>query len=404
MNRRLWDVQTTITLVTAFVVVSLFVVCKQFLFKKPDVEKTVKVGFIYEGDESTPYTNNFILSLYEIEKELGNRLQVEVLTNVSENSIVADLQTLVDNGCDLIFTTSYEYSVAAKDAARKYPSVQFCQATGDNANIEPVCKNYHTFMGEIYQGRYISGLVAGLKLKELISSGEMDETQMKIGYVAAYPYAEVISGYTAFLLGIRSVVPSATMIVRYTNTWNNYSLEKICAQKLIDEGCVVISQHSDSIAPAVACEENYPVRTVYHVGYNQSMIDVAPLSSLISTKINWSPYMMGAIRAVMEEKSIESVIPGHVHGNDIGAGFEAGWVQMLELNDVIAAPGTSARIEKAIQAFKHKRLSVFSGSYTGVNPFNPQDVCNLRTEFEENAVSSAPRFCYVLDDIITVEE
>ena len=142
------------------------------------------------------------------------------------------------------------YGEKTKEYAEAYPEIQFCQATCSNANEEPVLKNYHTFMGNIYQGRYISGVVAGMKLQELIEDGEITPGQAKAGYIGAYSCAEVISGYTAFFLGIRSVVPGATMTVRYTNTWGNHLLEKECAKKLIDEGCVIISQHSDTAGPA----------------------------------------------------------------------------------------------------------------------------------------------------------
>ena len=161
----------------------------------------------------------------------------------------------MDAGCDLIFTTSYNYGTVTKEFAEKYPGIEFCMATCANANEEPVLKNYHTFMGKIYQGRYTAGVAAGMKMKELIKEGVITEQQAKIGYVAAYPYAEVISGYTAFLLGVRSVVPDAVMTVRYTNKWNDYRTEKKYAKGLIDEGCVIISQHSDTAGPATACEE-----------------------------------------------------------------------------------------------------------------------------------------------------
>ena len=173
-----------------------------------------------------------------------------------------------------------------KKLAEKYPDIEFCMATCSNANEEPRLENYHTFMGAIYQGRYTAGVAAGMKLQELIDNGTITKEQAKIGYVAAYPYAEVISGYTAFLLGVRSVVPDAVMSVRYTNNWNDYLTEKKYAKEFIDEGCVIISQHSDTTGPATACEATDSDTPVYIVSYNESMANVAPTTYLTGCKIN----------------------------------------------------------------------------------------------------------------------
>ncbi|MCR4837539.1 MAG: BMP family ABC transporter substrate-binding protein [Eubacterium sp.] len=146
----------------------------------------------------------------------------------------------------------YRIRGGGKKYAGLHPEIQFCEATAPDANDEngdPVYENYHTFMGEIYQGRYISGVVAGMKLKELLDQGILRPEEAKVGYVAAYSSAEVISGYTAFFLGVRSIVPEAVMEVKYTNTWSNYNIEKQCADELIDRGCVIISQHSDTTGP-----------------------------------------------------------------------------------------------------------------------------------------------------------
>ena len=260
-------------------------------------------------------------------------------------------------------------------------------------------------MGEIYEGRYVSGIVAGMKLKEMIDQGVISPDEAKIGYVGAFPYAEVISGYTAFILGVRSVVPSAVMTVKYTNTWTNYTLEKQCAKELIDEDCVIISQHSDTTGPAVACEDAADSgKNVYHIGYNQSMIDVAPTTSLVSTRINWSYYIFSAVDAVLENKKIEEYVDGNIHGNDVGAGFEYGWVQMFDINSLIAADGTSEAVDKAIDELKKNRIQVFKGDYIGVNPDDDSDTYDLNKGYIENENQSAPSFYYILKDVITVEE
>ena len=259
-------------------------------------------------------------------------------------------------------------------------------------------------MGEIYEGRYISGVIAGMKLKEMIDEGVITVDQAKVGYVAAYPYAEVISGYTAFLLGVRSQVPEATMDVKYTYTWSSYNIEKNCAEELIARGCVILSQHSDTTGPAVACEEMFAEKAVYHVGYNQSMIDIAPTTSLISARINWEPYMVSACEAVLENKKIEKCVKGQVHGNDIGAGFEEGWVEMLELNSLVAAKGSDEKIEELKEEFRKGKIEVFKGDYTGVNPDDPNDTYDLNKGYKENSEHSAPTFHYVLQNVITIVE
>ena len=313
------------------------------------------------------------------------------------------LERLVNAGCNLIFSTSYNYGETTKELAGKYPDVQFCMATGSNANEEPYYANYHTFMGAIYEGRYVAGVAAGIKLKELISEGIITENEAKIGYVAAYPNAEVISGYTAFLLGARSVVGNTTMTVKYTYKWNDYRTEKKYARELINEKCVIISQHSDTAGPATACEETASDVPVFNVSYNQSMFDVAPTTYLTGCKINWKPYMKAAVDAVLNGKVIEKNIRGNIHGNDVGAGFDEDWVSMLEYNDIAVADGTKEMVADVIGQFKNGSLTVFKGDYIGVDTDNPNDIIDLSEGFVENKDSSAPSFNYILKDIITIE-
>lgn len=364
--------------------------------------KSITVGLIVDGDESTPYSENFIRAMDAMKMEFGDDIDIMIRCNVPYEDVDEVLRELADKGCDIIFTNSYGYGETVKAVAAEYPAVQFCQATCDNADKSMV-SNYHTFMGEIYEGRYIAGMVAGLKLTELIDKGVIIPEEAWIGYVGAYPYPEVISGYTAFLLGARQTCPSARMRVKYTNTWTSYMKEKEIAGELIDEGCIIISQHSDTIGPAVMCESAETDHPVFHVGYNQDMIDVAPTTSLIGTRINWTPYIRDAIKATMNNRKIEEVIRGHVHGNDIGAGFEKGWVEMLELNPAIAPEGGAELVNRSIEDFKNGRIHVFRGDYTGLNPTDPSDSWDLNTEYLENNDSSAPTFRYILKDVIVVE-
>ncbi len=363
---------------------------------------TLKVGFIYDNDESTPYTYNFMLAQRALEKELGDQVTVYTRSNVSDKDALEPAQELVELGCAVVFTNNYSADIV--EAARQYPKVQFCQNgfySGEHVNVPD---NYHTFNGTIYQGRYVTGVAAGMKLKDMIDNGAIAPEEALVGYVGAFSSTEVISGYTAFILGVRSVVPGAVLRVRYTGTWSSYSREKAAAKALIEEGCVVIAQHTDTIGPAVACEEAYATRRVYHVGYNQNMVDIAPNTSLISTRVNWTPYVLGATRAVLEGREIEKSVGGSVHGNDVSAGLDQGWVDVLELNRQIAAYGTEERLAKTVEALRKGTLEVFKGAYTGVNPDDPLDKVDLSLGYRENESTSWPTFHYVLDGVVTVEE
>ena len=392
-----------ITFITAILSVVAIVGINTAFFSK-DMDKTIKVGFMYVGDASTAYTNNFMKAQKAVEEAYGNQVIAVAKYNVSEGLEDKYFQELIDEKCDIIFATSFGYADAAKRFAQMYPDVEIVMATGTNANDEPKLNNYHTFMGEIYQGRYTAGVAAGMKIKELIDSGIIDESQAKVGYVGAYPYAEVISGYTAFILGVRSVVPQAHMIVKYTNSWSNYALEKRYAKELIDEECVIISQHSDTAGPAVACEQTDASTPVYLVSYNQSMADIAPTTYLTGSKINWSYYMIGAVGAVLEGRNIENTVDGRAYGNDMMAGFEKNWIEMLDINEVVAAPGTKQRVESVCDEFRKGQVHVFFGDYTGVSVNDKNDTCNLNDEYIENYQSSAPTFNYILNKIITIEE
>lgn len=429
-----------ITVLTTFLVIAIFGMMKLSGLKNGTEERTIKVGFVYIGDESTPYTYNFMRAEEALRVAFDEKVEILVKENVAEGTEETALRELVGEGCSLIFTTSYGYSDTVKRVAGEYPQVQFCQATGANANEAPVYENYHTFMGHIYEGRYVTGIVAGMKLKEMIEEGLISEEEALAGYVAAYPYPETISGYTAFFLGIRSVVPTARMLVEYTDSWSNYKLEKNAAKRLIARGCVVISQHSDTIGPAAACEEYGGDIPVYHVGYSQSMTDVAPTSSLISARINWIPYIVNATQAVLDGKRIEEYagrvwsggtyenasgkgLEGllengqgsiaerlygstgrNIHGQDVGGGFAEGWVELLELNTAIAPKGAQKRMEQAIEKLKDPDFCVFQGKYIGINPDDPSDTWNLEEGYQENADASAPSFYYVLKDVIEIVE
>lgn len=367
-------------------------------------DKLVRVGVVYVGDRGTAYTDNIVRGMDVLEDTYGDRVEIISKYNVAEGNEDSAIMQLIKEDCDIIFGTSFGYGETMKEIASQYPDIQFCQATCSNANDAPVVSNYHNFMGEVYEGRYASGVVAGMKLKELIDNGKITIEQAKIGYVAAYPYAEVISGYTAFFLGVRSVVPEAVMSVVYTNSWSNYAIEKQQAERLISEGCVIISQHSDTSGVAAACENTDDDVEVYCVSYNRNMMNIAPTTYLTGCRMNWSDYVVSAVGAVLDGKKIESRIDGDVYGNDAAAGFSEGWVEMLVLNERVAAEGTAEKLEEIISKFKKGKINVFKGDYIGIDPFDENDVYDLNKEYKENEYSSAPTFHYVLQDVITVLE
>ena len=311
-----------------------------------------KVGFIFLHDENSTYDKNFIDAANAAAAALGlTKDQVIMKVDIDEGPECYDAAVeLVEEGCDLIFADSFGHEDFIIQAAEEYPAVQFCHATGTKAHTKKL-PNFHNAFASIYEGRYIAGIVAGMKLKEMIDAGEFTAEEAKIGYVAAWPYAEVISGYTSFFLGVRSIVPTVTMQVEYTNSWFDIALEKTAAETLIAAGCKLISQHADSEGAPKACE----TAGVPNVAYNINTSSIAPNTALISSKINWVPYMTMIIEKTMAGKGNE--IP-----YDWCGGFNEGAVALTELNTAVAAEGTQAAIDAAIAAFKAGEIKVFDTS------------------------------------------
>lgn len=391
-----------ITVLTCLAILAVFLCCFRLLNLMGGREH-LTVGFIYDNDESTPYTYNFSLAKDAVEKKYGDRVDILTCSNVLDDEMEEPLRELADKGCDIIFFNGY--SELVRELAPEYPNIQFCQTSYMDMSNQTVPPNYHTFKGEAYQGRYVSGIAAGVKIRQMILDGTISEDEAVVGFVAAFPTSEVISGYTAYLMGVRSVVSQAVMRVCYTGTWSSYAQEKSAAARLIDEGCIVISQHTDTIGPAIACEEASENKEVYFVGNNQSMSEVAPGTSLVTSRICWEPYVLSAVEAVMMNESIESIVTGRIHGTDVSAGFEKGWVEMEDLNMQVAASGTEEAMNRAIDRFKRGSGDfVFKGNLTGINPDDPSDTIDLRNGYRENANTSYPLFHYILTDIITIEE
>ena len=373
------------------------------LLNRNHIGGTVRVGFIYSEDESTPYTANFVKAQRALTQEYGSKVEILTRSNVADRDAEHPIRELIRQGCRILFINLD--TDAPVSLAREYPDVQFCQASlsGMKQTEEP--ENYHTFNGEIYQARYVSGVVAGMKMREMLDSGIITPKEAQVGFVGAFDNSEAISGFTAFLLGIHSVAPEATMRVKYIHAWDSYSLEKKAAQELIAEGCVILSQYVDTVGVASACQEAaVRGKKVYHVGYHQSMIDIAPAASLTSVRVNYAPYMIGAVQAVLNHRNIEKSIAGNAHGtNDISAGFDRDWTEILELNSTIIADGTREKIGRIVEDMQKGRIQVFQGNYIGINPDNPADTIDLNSGFKENENTSYPTFHYILRDYITIE-
>ena len=266
-----------------------------------DEKSDFKIGFILLHDENSTYDKNFMDAALKVKEELGlSDDQVVFKTNVPEsNDCYEAAASFADDGCDIVFADSFGHESHMIRAAKEFPEVQFCHATVTQAKTAGVA-NFHNPFASIYEGRYLVGIAAGMKLNEMIENGDITADEAKIGYVGAFNYAEVVSGFTSFFLGARSVCPSATMEVVYTNSWFDIALEKEAANTLMDNGCVLISQHADSEGAPKACE----ARDVPNVAYNISTISMAPNTALISSKIDWAPYFRMIINAELKGEEI----------------------------------------------------------------------------------------------------
>ena len=310
----------------------------------------LKVGFIFLHDENSTYDLNFMNGAKEACANLGlSDDQVIFRTNIPEGQECYDAAAeLADAGCNVIFADSFGHEDFMIQAAKEFPKVQFCHATGTKAHTEGLA-NYHNAFASIYEGRYLAGVAAGLKLNEMIANGEFTEDEAKIGYVGAFTYAEVVSGYTSFFLGARSVCPTATMEVTFTGSWYDETAEKEAANKLIGNGCKLISQHADSMGAPTACE----TAGVPNVSYNGSTEAACPNTFIVSSRINWAPYYEYAITAVMNGETIDA---------DWTGTLATGSVVLTDINTAVAAEGTAEAIADATAKLESGELQVFDCS------------------------------------------
>ena len=318
----------------------------------------LKVGFIFLHDENSTYDLNFMNGAKEACANLGlSDDQVIFRTNIPEGQECYDAAAeLADAGCNVIFADSFGHEDFMIQAAKEFPEVQFCHATGTKAHTEGLA-NYHNAFASIYEGRYLAGVAAGLKLNEMIANGDFTEDEAKIGYVGAFTYAEVVSGYTSFFLGARSVCPTATMEVTFTGSWYDETAEKEAANKLIGNGCKLISQHADSMGAPTACE----TAGVPNVSYNGSTEAACPNTFIVSSRINWAPYYEYAITAVMNGETIDA---------DWTGTLATGSVVLTDINTAVAAEGTAEAIADATAKLESGELQVFDCSVFTVSGDN----------------------------------
>ena len=365
---------------------------------------TVKIGFICLHDENSTYDKNFLDAANAACEKMG--VEAVIKTNIPEGQECYDAAAeLVDAGCGLVFADSFGHEDYMIQAAKDFPEVQFCHATGTKAHTEGV-ENYHNAFASIYEGRFLAGVAAGMKLNEMIDAGEIKPEEAKIGYVGAYTYAEVVSGYTSFFLGARSQCESATMDVTFTGSWYDETAEKEAATKLINGGCVLISQHADSMGAPTACEN----AGVPDVSYNGSTIDACPNTFIVSSRINWEPYF---------EYIIDAVVNGTAIDTDWTGTIDTDSVVLTEVNEQAAAEGTQAKIDEVTAALKDGSIQVFDCSTFTVGgkavtsykadvdtdaDYTPDTEVIIDGAFHESEFRSAPYFDLRIDGIKLLDE
>ena len=364
---------------------------------------SLKFGFIYLHDENSTYDNNFLTAA----KEACEKMGVEMInkTNIDESDACKEAALdLVDQGCDIIFADSFGHEDFMIEAAKANPDVQFLHATGTKAHTEKL-DNFHNAFASIYEGRYLAGVAAGMKINEMIEEGKFTKDEAKMGYVGAHPYAEVKSGYTSLYLGAKSVCPTVTMEVKFTGSWYDETLEKEAANKLISDGCVLISQHADSMGAPTACES----AGVPNVSYNGSTVSACPNTFIVSSKINWAPYFEYAIKCVQEGKAIDTDWTGTI---------ATGSVELTEVNEKAAAKGTQEAIDAAKADLESGKINVFdTANFTVKGEALTSYMADVDTDaefkgdtevikdgvFEESKYRSAPYFDVDIDGISVIE-
>ena len=368
-----------------------------------DSKTEMKVGFIFLHDENSTYDLNFINAAKAACEQLG--VTPVMKTNVPEGQECYDKAAeLVDDGCTVIFADSFGHEDFMIQAAKEFPNVQFCHSTGTKAHTENL-PNYHNAFASIYEGRYLAGIVAGMKLNEMIAAGEFTAEEAKIGYVGAFTYAEVVSGYTSFFLGARSVCPSATMEVTFTGSWYDETAEKEGANKLIANGCKLISQHADSMGAPTACE----TKGVPNVSYNGSTAAACPNTFLVSSRIDWTPYFKHAIECTRDGKAIEAdwtgtIGTGSVVLTDMGSAIAEGTEKAVEDAKKELEAGTRQVFDVSTFTVGGQSLSSYMADVDTDPAYTPDTEVIENGAFQESKFRSAPYFDLRIDGINLLDE
>ena len=361
----------------------------------------IKVGLICLHDENSTYDLNFINGFKEAMGNLGIAEDSYMIkTNIPEGQECYDAAAeFADAGCKVIFADSFGHEDYMIQAAKEFPEVQFCHATGTKAHTEGL-DNYHNAFASIYEGRYLAGVAAGLKLQELKDAGKLKGDAPKMGYVGAYTYAEVVSGYTSFFLGAKSIVPDVTMDVTFTGSWYDETAEKEGANKLIEGGADLISQHADSMGAPTACE----TAGIPDVSYNGSTVDACPNTFIVSSRINWAPYYEYAINAAIAGEAIDA---------DWTGTLATGSVELTEVNEDAAA-GTQEKIDEVMAGLEDGSIKVFDTATFTVDgkaldsyeadvdtdpDYTPDTEVIEDGAFQESKFRSAPYFDLQIDGI-----
>ena len=356
----------------------------------------ITFGLICLHDENSTYDKNFIDAARVVAE--NQQVRVIVKTNVPEDATCYEAAAdLADQGCDIVFADSFGHEDHVIRAAKEFPNVQFAHATGTKAHTENVA-NYHNAFASIYEGRYLAGIVAGYKLAEMYGNGDgsaVSAENAKIGYVGAYTYAEVVSGYTSFFLGVRSIVPNATMTVRYTNSWYDAEAEENTARKLItDDGCKLISQHADSMGAPDACKDLRIPNVTYNISTKASCGD----SYLVGSKINWAVYYTYLINCVRNNTEIAADWTGDIEDDS---------VQLLEYGNTVSEAAKAA-VEEAKAALKAGTLKVFDVDTftitidkTNSDPSKWKNGNAIATNMAENGLTGSGKLVSYMADVNT---
>ena len=372
-------------------------------------DKTYTVGMVCIGNAEMAYDRNFYNAAdaaKEILADKGINIEWKYTYDHPEGDpVAADCTEFGEDGAIAVFLNSYGMENAMLTVAGDYPETVFASLTNEGSKSDDLDNTVNAFPS-IFEGRYLTGIAAGMKLNEMIENGEITEDEAVLGYVGAYTYAEVVSGYTSFYLGAKSVCPSAKMLVEFIGSWGDPAMEATTAEHLIDQGAVVISQHSDSTTPATKCQE----KGVYHIGYNIDMSDVAPEASIVSSTIDWTNYFVYVIETIVNGGTVDQDYMNH--------GIKEGDIKLTALNEEVAAAGTAEAIEAAKQDIVDGKLHVFDTStftvggkevteaYLDMNAdFTPDDVNAISDGYyHESVYKSAPNFDLRIDGITLVNE